>query len=211
MCWELWAVCCMQCQACDAGVTYEARHVRGPVPSIEAADLGPCLPKDCVVRCDGEVAHHVQYVAAAHCIARHLRDDRLWQPPYLHLCQAHIAGDAGVETAAQWPDSARHSKLLLQGQFQGEVHWTQVSEACLQVQHIEARHTIAAHVAALAAHVLVATAAKRCVTFACSIARYAILGMACLHLQSPGNMPGVGKPNVMHGYHDWQITSLVYL
>jgi hypothetical protein len=40
-------------------------------------------------------------------------------------------------------------------------------QACLQIQHIEAWHAVAANVAALAAHLLIAAAAKRCVTFAC--------------------------------------------
>jgi hypothetical protein len=66
-------------------LTYETCHLSGAVPGVEAADLWPCLPEDCIVRCDGEVAHHVQDMAAAHGIARHLRNDWLWQPPYLHL------------------------------------------------------------------------------------------------------------------------------
>ncbi len=75
---------------CSSGIwsvwlTYEARHLGGAVAGVEAADLGPRLSKDGVVGRNGQVAHHMQDVAAAHGEARHHGDDRLWQPPYLHL------------------------------------------------------------------------------------------------------------------------------
>ncbi len=65
--------------------TDDAGHVRGPVAGVEAADLGPCLAEHRVVGGDGEVADHVQDVAAADAVPRHLRHHRLRQPPYLHL------------------------------------------------------------------------------------------------------------------------------
>mmetsp|Transcript_29767 Transcript_29767/g.74729 ORF Transcript_29767/g.74729 Transcript_29767/m.74729 type:complete len:289 (-) Transcript_29767:276-1142(-) len=69
---------------------HEARHLRAAVARVEAAHLGARLPKHCVVRGDGEVAHHVQDVAAAHGVARHHGHHGLGQPPDLHLEVQHV-------------------------------------------------------------------------------------------------------------------------
>lgn len=58
--------------ACLVGQTADAPawpHLRGAVASVKGADLGPRLPKHRVVGGNGEVAHHVQDVAAAHRVA----------------------------------------------------------------------------------------------------------------------------------------------
>ena len=65
--------------------TYDARHLGGPVPGVEATDFGPCLPEHRVIGCDGQVADQVQHVAAAHAVPRDLRHHRFGQPPYLNL------------------------------------------------------------------------------------------------------------------------------
>lgn len=51
--------------------TYEADHLGRPIAGVEGADLGTCLAKHRIVSGNGEVAHHVQDVAAPYCIACH--------------------------------------------------------------------------------------------------------------------------------------------
>ena len=63
------------------------------------------------------------------------------------------------------PDPSMACKLPLKHDT-GDVYYAW-QQACLQVQHIETWHTIAAHVAALAAHILIAAATEGRVTFAC--------------------------------------------
>ena len=70
---------------CVGGRTDDARHLRGAVAGVEAADLGPGLAEHRVGGGDGQIADEVQDVAAADAVPRHLRHHRLRQPPYLDL------------------------------------------------------------------------------------------------------------------------------
>jgi hypothetical protein len=68
----------------------------GPVAGVERPDLRTGLAEPGVVGGDREVAHQVEDVPAADRVARHHRDDRLGQPPDLHLEVEHVeAADPG--------------------------------------------------------------------------------------------------------------------
>ena len=63
----------------------DACQVRGTVPAVEAPDARAGLAEDGVVGGDGQIADHVQHVAAPDRIARHHGDDGLRQGPDLPL------------------------------------------------------------------------------------------------------------------------------